>query len=52
MKFVQVALMLVLLGFWISPTLAERRCPDGYFPIGDGGASWEDCAPMGAMKAR
>ena len=26
---------------------AEGRCPDGYFPIGGGGAGWEGCAPMG-----
>lgn len=47
MKFVQVLLMLALLGFSSSPALAEGRCPDGYFPIGGGGAGWEGCAPMG-----
>lgn len=30
-----------------APSMAEGRCPDGYFPIGGDGAGWEGCAPMG-----
>jgi len=47
MKFLQVVLMLALMGFWVGPVQAEGRCPDGYFPIGGGNAGWEGCAPMG-----
>jgi hypothetical protein len=30
-----------------APSMAEGRCPPGYFPVGGGGAGWEGCAPMG-----
>lgn len=30
-----------------APSKAEGRCPDGYYPVGGGGAGWEGCAPMG-----
>lgn len=33
--------------FTPAPSMAEGRCPPGYFPVGGGGAGWEGCAPMG-----
>lgn len=35
-----------------GPSMAEGRCPDGYFPTGGGGAGWEGCAPMGDTPDR
>lgn len=47
MKYLQILLLSATALLWSACAQAEGRCPDGYFPIGGGGAGWEGCAPMG-----
>jgi len=49
MKCLRILLTLAFGALALQSSLAhaEGRCPDGYFPVGGGGAGWEGCAPMG-----